>query len=710
MALVLSYIIPGESSKEVTLSSPANLIGSLASNHIILKVAGVEPIHAIIERPDADSWVITDLGSGEGIKLNGQVVEVEARLKEGDQIEIAGIKLLVTKISSVMATTVLAKGIPSGRENEHAPVQKQPEHAKTEIRPGESNARKSPELSAKAKDTSSESLRSLGVLFSPRSAVPSGTTLEVVSYWDDTVLEVEHFGDREGRHDVTIGIPPKADFFAAGPKELESFTLAKVKGDKFRLNILDDMKVRLRRAGKVEEQSKPAKIDLGIRDIAHIKYGAISYFLIFIKPPVLDLPPRKVRDPLLAGLLTFMSVFYIALNLVLIKVVPKEENKLTDEIWSIVYLPEEQKPQPKPEPVKIEKPKEVKIAEVKKDPPKPKLPPPPKPQPVKPAEPKVVAKVEQPKPVEKPKPKAENISKTLANENVKKQPTPSVKPPQELNKLASVGMPSTGAKSPDFKLAGPNNGGPKGAAGGPRGGGNGKTGGERKGNKKASVMGVEGVNNDKPSGVNLDKLGVGVGQILSKTGPGAVHTNFKSSGGGAGGGSGSGKKTYGLGGVGTGHSVGIAGSGSQINNFGSGTGGLLSGDGGSGGLGGTGIGKGFGGPGHGNANVSIPPGDPVVSGGLTEQEVMQVIRTHLNEIRHCYERLLQREPKASGKITASFVIAANGLVNSANINNSSISDSQMQGCVTGAIRKWKFPQPRGGEPVSIKYPFVFNPL
>jgi TonB family protein len=239
----------------------------------------------------------------------------------------------------------------------------------------------------------------------------------------------------------------------------------------------------------------------------------------------------------------------------------------------------------------------------------------------------------------------------------------------------------------------------------------GQTGGARKGSGKADYKGVEGVDNNKPSGVNLSKLGAGVGKILSQTGAGAVHTNFKDSAGGAGGGMGSAAKTYGLGGVGDGRSLGLAGANSGASNFGSGAGGLLSGEGGSGGLGGAGLGKGFGGDrGRARANVSVPAGDPLVSGGLTAQEVLQVIRANLNQIRHCYEQLLQRSPNASGKVGVNFVVGASGRVSSASITDSSIADARMQGCITGAIKRWNFPQPRGGQPVSVNYPFVFNPI
>ena len=176
---------------------------------------------------------------------------------------------------------------------------------------------------------------------------------------------------------------------------------------------------------------------------------------------------------------------------------------------------------------------------------------------------------------------------------------------------------------------------------------------------------------------------------------------------------GSGAKTYGLGGAGGGKSLGLAGAGGAVNNFGSGSGGLLGGQGGLGGAGGAGGGKGAGfggGSGHGRANVEVPPGDPVVSGGLSAQEILQVVRANLNQIRHCYEQLLQRSPSASGKLAVNWTINAQGSVTSVRVGESTISDSQMKGCVTGRIQRWKFPDPRGGQTVEVSYPFTFNPI
>ena len=111
----------------------------------------------------------------------------------------------------------------------------------------------------------------------------------------------------------------------------------------------------------------------------------------------------------------------------------------------------------------------------------------------------------------------------------------------------------------------------------------------------------------------------------------------------------------------------------------------------------------------GQVNVNVGRRYSLVSGGLTAEEVMRVIKVNLNQIRNCYEKVLQRSPNKSGKMKVKFVVAANGRVTSAKVTSDSVRDARMGSCVTGAIKRWKFPNPRGGQKVDINYPFVFNP-
>ena len=744
MALELRFTIPGQVERVVPLDQPTMKIGALLSNQIVLRAPGVDPIHALMEEDASGNYVLTDLGSATGLKINGRLIDVEETLKEGDRVTIGSVVIDVQRQGQAQAAQVPVPGIPAAAHS--LPVAP---GATVKIGPDEQAARRAAAagrpVEERPESDGDDADRKKDMLFSPRHAKPAGDVLECVAYWGDTVLEVELFHQTyKGYDTVTIGDPTKAHFIAAGKGHFDRATLASFDGGGFKLKLQDGMQARLRRGGKVEKMKDSGTVSLSSRDIAHVKYGAVSYFLMFVRPPSLNLPKSGPTDPFFLGISLFFFLIYAALVPFVVMHDAKPPKETKDDVWQIVSTPEKDKKPPKEK--EQEKKPPIKLAE-KKTPPK--VPPKPKPKPpVQPAKPVEKEKPQQQKPVEKPVEKP--VPTKVLTEVPPKVPTPqkaqeakpngpvtpnpeksagpktpnpekAAGPNTNLNKLKGVGMPSTGAKTPDFKLAGPTLANTAlGKSGGPQGSGMNQKGAPIKGSGKADFKGVEGVNNNKASGVNLSKLGLGVGKIMNQSG--GISTNFKSAAGGAGGGMGSASKTYGMGGAGSGKSLGLAGAGGAVNNFGSGAGGFLGGQGGSGGNGGAGLagafgggggggGGGAGGPGgHGKADVTLPPGDPVMTGGLTSQEIMAVIRANLNQIRHCYEQLLQRSPNAAGKMSVMFVVGLGGRVQAVSVTDSSISDSMMRGCVTGKIQRWAFPKPRGGQPVTVNYPFVFNPL
>jgi len=736
MAFELRFQIPGQLPRTVPVDQKRMMIGTLPSNHIVMRAPGVDPIHALIEEMDPVRWFVTDVGSETGVKVNGVLIDVESPLNPGDKISLGSMIVEFAEQPQIIPPPpVLVVGPPKSPVSGQATVAGANAESPRVTGSGAAKPVGTP-TSAVGSTTVRQDVDSKhaerrvqkNILFSPRDARPMGDVLEVVAYWGDSVLDVDLFHPTFKDYDhVTIGVTPHAHFIAAGEEHFIKHTLARFSSSGgYKLKLLDGMDTRVRRGGKVEKIEGQGSVSLDRRDIAHIKFGSVRYFLLFVSPPEVDVSRTGPRDPIFVWLtIAAMALYFLAVPALWLSKPVKAEDE-EQEIFAYTEVPQEQKP---PEPKKPEPKKpEVKVEE-KKEPPKAPKPPPPKPKPVTPAKPIEKEKVEQPKPVEKP------VEKPKPTESLQQKPTPPSPNPQKAeeskpagdpakSKLSSLskataGMESTGAKKPDFKYAGEKNNKPLGAAGGPKGSGNNQTGGAIKGKESFSVQGVEGPKNNKASGVNLDKIGFGVGKILNKTGPGAIQTTFQSSSGGAGGGAGSGAKTYGMGGAGNGKSLGLAGAGGAANNFGSGSGGDGSGQGGSGGWGGSGGGPGFGTGsgggqggrgGRGKGVINIPTGDPSVSGGLTAQEIMAVIRSHLNEIRHCYEQLLQRSPSASGKISVNFTVGLSGSVTRVSVAEATLNDAVTRGCVTGRIQRWTFPKPRGGQPVEVNYPFVFNPL
>ncbi len=616
------------------------LFGSLPSNQIVLSASGIEPIHGLLEGSDDDQWRVIDLDSSSGIKVNGSKINTEQVVQVGDTIEFGEASM----------TLAVSNDIEIAQHRIEAGYQ---------VSETASNAPKELNLSPPVER------RDENLLFSPRKAKPSGNILEVVAYWQGTILEVEHFHpDIKGYDTVTIGDPTKAHFLAANKDNVDFHKLAVVKENGFKLNLLPHMKGRISYGGKVESV-KGGSYNLGLRDICHISDGEIRYFFLFMQPPKIVLPYLGYKDPFFLALnFVFMTLFLFS-TIALWITEPKKNTHLSDDYWSIVNVVE--KPKAK------EPQKEIKkVEEVKVDPPKPTaMPKPPekKVQPVKQIEP---AK----KPVEVPKEEKPKPTEVLT----KKKEAPKVEKSEK-----NVEAAASPAKA--------------------KGGGDKKdTGAARLGTQKSDIKGVEGAKTHKASGVNLSQLGLGVGTVSSKTGQTAIYTNFKSSAGGAGAGAGSGAKMLGLGGIGAGASLALGGGGKTAQNFGDGESGVLNDKKGEGGLG-----KAFGGA-RKPTSVSVGAGDPLVSGGLSQNEILGVIRANLNQIRHCYETLLQREPGASGSLKVQFEIGLDGRVAAVNPTASTISDPTMKNCVLGVVQRWSFPKPRGGSPVQVNYPFTFNPI
>jgi TonB family protein len=127
------------------------------------------------------------------------------------------------------------------------------------------------------------------------------------------------------------------------------------------------------------------------------------------------------------------------------------------------------------------------------------------------------------------------------------------------------------------------------------------------------------------------------------------------------------------------------------------------------GAGGSGYGKGAGYYGKkGGGSPGVGSGDPIVLGALDKSIIDRVVKQHLAEIRYCYQKELNKNPKLSGKVVIKFTIAADGTVSSAGVKSSSLNNSVVESCISGRFMRFRFPKPKGGGIVMVSYPFVFK--
>jgi TonB family protein len=128
-----------------------------------------------------------------------------------------------------------------------------------------------------------------------------------------------------------------------------------------------------------------------------------------------------------------------------------------------------------------------------------------------------------------------------------------------------------------------------------------------------------------------------------------------------------------------------------------------------GGEGGSGYGKGV--TNYGSRTGKIPkviPGTPIVSGSLDMETIRRIIRQHAAEYKYCYEKQLNVKRDLAGKVTAKFTISGNGSVIAATVEDSTMGDREVENCLVDKIKRWVFPEPKGGGIVIVKYPFVFK--
>jgi hypothetical protein len=195
----------------------------------------------------------------------------------------------------------------------------------------------------------------------------------------------------------------------------------------------------------------------------------------------------------------------------------------------------------------------------------------------------------------------------------------------------------------------------------------------------------------------LKALNSADGAVSNIFGPGGIGTGLNNALGGL------------KGGAGMGDAHGVGGLGSRGTGPGGGGTGL-----GIGGLGTKGTGRGRGGygdldlGGRGKGETRIVPGRTIVQGSLSKDIIAKIVRQHQNEIKYCYEQELNKNPNLYGKISVAFTIDGTGDVSDATVNETTMNNQNVENCMAVHIRRWKFPEPKGGGQVFVTYPWVFK--
>jgi metallo-beta-lactamase class B len=97
-------------------------------------------------------------------------------------------------------------------------------------------------------------------------------------------------------------------------------------------------------------------------------------------------------------------------------------------------------------------------------------------------------------------------------------------------------------------------------------------------------------------------------------------------------------------------------------------------------------------------------------GPLDKEAIRRVIGSHIQEVRYCYERELAKMPDLFGTVWVEFTIDAAGNVSASTaLKRSTTRQAGVESCVSAAVERWRFPEPKGGGVVVVSYPFVLTP-
>jgi hypothetical protein len=99
------------------------------------------------------------------------------------------------------------------------------------------------------------------------------------------------------------------------------------------------------------------------------------------------------------------------------------------------------------------------------------------------------------------------------------------------------------------------------------------------------------------------------------------------------------------------------------------------------------------------------------SAAIDKDLIRTVVRTHVGEIRSCYEQGLIADPQLAGRVSVRFTIDARGMVSEASVVSSTLPTAAepVAACIVGALKAWRFPVPPASTDAVVIYPFVFAP-
>ena len=93
----------------------------------------------------------------------------------------------------------------------------------------------------------------------------------------------------------------------------------------------------------------------------------------------------------------------------------------------------------------------------------------------------------------------------------------------------------------------------------------------------------------------------------------------------------------------------------------------------------------------------------------SSEEISRVINSHNDAIEFCYKRETRINPNLKGDLIIEFIIGWNGRIVSSKIVNSTIKNKNIENCVKGRIRSWRFkPIDKKEGNVTVRQKYIFG--
>jgi Ca-activated chloride channel family protein len=128
------------------------------------------------------------------------------------------------------------------------------------------------------------------------------------------------------------------------------------------------------------------------------------------------------------------------------------------------------------------------------------------------------------------------------------------------------------------------------------------------------------------------------------------------------------------------------------------------------GSGGSGYGSGIGTLGGSGQQVpEVKAAKPVIHGSLDKDLIRRIVKSHMNDIRGCYNAALTKDPTVTGRVAIQFTIGPDGKIKKSIVRENSTGDDSLGTCIAKRVKAWTFPKPGGGGEVTITYPFLLVP-